>query len=79
MVSRNDTMTVTDDVQHRTTHEADPDAVEVRQPESVDDEGDLFRIRMPVTSTAEARDGEAFDRDKVEGFRDQLQATRIPL
>lgn len=72
-------MTVPDDVQHRTTHEADPDAVEVRQPESVDDEGDLFRIRMPVTSTAEARDGEAFGRDKVEGFRDQLQATRIPL
>jgi len=58
-----------DDPQYRTRHEADPDHVEVRE-----EDGDgLFRIRMPVTSTAEARDGVAFDRDRLEGWTRQIE------
>lgn len=63
-------MTEHDEVQHRQTFEARPGDAEVRQPEG--DDG-LFRVRLPVTSTAEARDGVAFDREKVEGFRDQIE------
>jgi hypothetical protein len=62
-------MTDHDDVQHRQTFEARPGDAEVRQPEGEDG---LFRVRLPVTSTAEARDGVAFDRDRVEGFREQI-------
>ncbi len=58
------------DVQHRNYFEAAGDAVSVREGES-DGDG-LFRIRMPVSSTAEARDGEAFTRERLEGFREQI-------
>jgi hypothetical protein len=51
---------------------ADGDAVEVREPEGADDGDGLFRIRMPVSSTQEARDGEAFTREKIDGFREQI-------
>ena len=59
-------------------HDADPDHVEVRDPEPGDADG-LFRIRMPVTSTGEARDGDAFSEERVRGFRDQLREGRTPL
>lgn len=63
-------MTDHEDVQHRQTFEARPGDAEVRQPEGEDG---LFRVRLPVTSTAEARDGKAFDGSKVEGFREQIE------
>jgi hypothetical protein len=59
----------------RTRFEAQPGAIEVRQEE--DDPEGLFRIRMPVSSTAEARDGKAFDRDRLEGYRQQIEAGDI--
>lgn len=65
--------------QQRRTHQPDPDSVEVRDVSDASDDDGVFRIRMPVTSTAEARDGVAFDRDKVEGFRDQISQSRIPV
>jgi hypothetical protein len=69
------TMTTHDDPAQRRHFEADSDAVTVREGE---DDGDgLFRIRMPVSSTTEARDGEAFSRDRLRGFRDQIDAGDI--
>jgi hypothetical protein len=62
--------------QHR-TYRPDPDAVSVRAPEA--DEDATFVVRMPVTSTGEARDGEAFTRDRVEGFRDQIRGGTVPV
>jgi len=56
----------------RNTHNAEPGEVSVRD---VDADGDgLFRVRMPVSSTTEARDGEAFTRDRLRGFREQIAA-----
>jgi hypothetical protein len=73
-------MSTHDEPTHRRTHEADPDAVSVRDDADVETDAEgLFRIRMPVTSTGEARDGEAFTRDRVEGFRDQIAESRVPL
>jgi hypothetical protein len=66
-----------DDVEHRTRHEIDPERVEVHDAAEAVDESGMFRIRMPVTSTGEARDGEAFTRDRLRGFRDQLAAGDI--
>jgi len=61
--------------QYRARHDADPDRVEVREGE---DDGDgLFRVRMPVSSTTEARDGDAFTRERLSGFRDQIEAGDI--
>jgi hypothetical protein len=57
--------------QHRSRHDADPDRVEVRAGEDGDG---LFRVRMPVSSTTEARDGDTFTRDRLAGFRDQIEA-----
>jgi hypothetical protein len=65
-------MTDHDDVEHRSQFQASGDAIEVRQPEGEADGDGRFRIRMPVSSTAEARDGEAFGRDRLRGFADQI-------
>ena len=59
-----------DTEEHRSHFQASGDAISVREGEG-DGDG-LFRVRMPVSSTAEARDGEAFTRDRIEGFRDQI-------
>jgi hypothetical protein len=74
-----DTMTPHESAEHRQVHEADPDAVEVRQPDVDDGSANLFRIRMPITSTGEARDGEAFSDDRLRAFQAQLQSERVPL
>ena len=58
--------------QHRSTFQAGGDSIAVREGEG-DGDG-LFRIRMPVSSTTEARDGEAFDRARLAGFREQIAA-----
>ena len=58
----------------RRTYSADPGRVEVREPIDADDSDGLFRIRMPVSSTREARDGEAFSRDRLEGWVRQIEA-----
>jgi len=62
-----------DDTEYR-RFEAPAEAVELRQPEDADDGDGLYRIRMPVSSTAEARDGDAFTRDRLRGFADQIAA-----
>ena len=73
-------MSTHDEPTHRRTHDAAPEAVSVRDPDPEGDDAEgLFRIRMPVTSTGEARDGEAFTRERIEGFRDQIAAGRVPL
>ncbi len=50
-------------------YSAAPENIEVRDPDGV--EG-VFRVRLPLSSTTEARDGDAFSRKKLEGFRDQI-------
>lgn len=74
---RHDTMTPHDDVQHRRAHTPDPAHVRVRDDDDSDD--GMFRIRMPLSSTAEARDGEAFTRDRLEGWQAQIEAEPLPL
>lgn len=68
-------MTDTDQtVEHRRTWTADPEAVRV------EDAGEgLFSIRMPLASTAEARDGRALERERIEGWREQIAAEPLPL
>lgn len=66
-------MSTHDDPAQRAHFKASSDAIEVRDE---DDDG-LIRIRMPVSSTAEARDGEAFTRERVAGFRDQIESGDI--
>jgi len=61
----------------RRTYSADPDRVAVREPTDEDDADGLFRIRMPVSSTAEARDGDAFSRDRLEGWVRQIDAGTV--
>jgi len=69
--------TTHDSIEHRRVHEADPDAVSLRD---VDAESDgTMRLRMPVSSTGEARDGDAFSDDRLRGFAEQLREKRIPL
>ncbi|WP_256394109.1 hypothetical protein [Natronoarchaeum rubrum] len=64
-------MTDHDDVAQRAYHSPDPDRVEVRD---VDDPEDgVMTIRMPISSTAEARDGKAFDRRRLEGWAEQIR------
>lgn len=58
----------------RRTYSADPGRIEVRDPADADDGDGLFRIRMPVSSTLEARDGEAFSRDRLEGWVRQIES-----
>lgn len=58
----------------RRTYSAEPARVEVREPTDGDDSDGLFRIRMPVSSTMEARDGKAFSRDRLEGWTRQIEA-----
>jgi len=64
-------MTEHDDVQHRQTFQASGDAVSVRDVDRDDIDG-MFAIRMPVSSTAEARDGKAFSRDRLDAFARQI-------
>jgi len=62
-------------VQHRRTWTHDPERVRV---EDVEGEG-LWKVRMPLASTAEARDGRALERDVIEGWREQIEAEPLPL
>lgn len=69
-------MTNHDDVAQRAYHSPDPDRIEVRD---VDDPEDgLMTIRMPISSTAEARDGDAFGRDRLEGWAEQIRDGSVP-
>lgn len=58
----------------RRTYSADPSRVEVRDATDEDDGDGLFRIQMPISSTMEARDGEAFTRDRLEGWVRQIES-----
>jgi|APHM01.1.fsa_nt_gi hypothetical protein len=65
---------------HHRQHSPDPADVRVRDVDIEDDAGrDLFAVRMPVTSTAEARDGDAFDRERVAGFAEQIREKTVPV
>jgi len=61
-------------VEHRRRHTAEPGDVRVD-----DDEDGFFRIRMPLASSDEARDGRALERSIIEGWRDQIAAEPLPL
>jgi len=65
------------DVEHRTRHTAAPSATRVEEVAAEGGERELFEIRMPITSTGEARDGDAFSRDRLDGFREQIEAGGI--
>jgi len=67
------------DVQHRAEYTAPSEAVSVREISAEDATGDaaMFAVRMPITSTTEARDGDAFTRARVEGFAKQVAAGDI--
>jgi len=69
--------TTHDSIEHRRVHEADPDAVSLRDVDA-EPEGTM-RLRMPVSSTGEARDGDAFSDERLRGFAEQLREKRIPL
>ena len=68
-----DTQTQTEIERTRTWH-ADPERVRVE-----DAEDGLFAIRMPLASTAEARDGRALGGDIIEGWRQQIEDEPLPL
>lgn len=68
-----DTQTDTQIERTRTWH-ADPERVRVE-----DAEDGLFAIRMPLASTAEARDGRALGGDIIEGWRQQIEDEPLPL
>lgn len=63
----------------RSYHNPAPERVTVRDVSDSDDDDGRFAVRMPVTSTAEARDGEAFSRERVEGFAEQIRERTIPV
>lgn len=69
------------DVQYRRKHEASGDAVEVREevPTDAGTGEEWYAIRMPISSTAEARDGEAFTRDRLTGWVRQINEGTIPV
>jgi hypothetical protein len=59
-----------------TRHDPAPDAVAVRD---IEDDGRLYRLTAPISSTATARDGQAFSRDRLATFRDQINAESQPV
>jgi hypothetical protein len=59
-----------------TRHDPAPDAVTVRD---IEDGGRLYRLTAPISSTATARDGQAFSRDRLATFRDQINAESQPV
>ena len=61
-------------VEHRRRHTAEPGSVRVD-----DDEDGFFRVRMPLASSDEARDGRALERSIIEGWRDQIATEPLPL
>ncbi|ELY96660.1 peptidase U35 phage prohead HK97, partial [Natrialba taiwanensis DSM 12281] len=63
-------MTDHDDVAQRAYHQPDPDRVVVRDLDESED--GMFAIRMPISSTLEARDGDAFDEERLRGWETQI-------
>lgn len=59
---------------------ADPGDVEVKEPEGDSEEkADRKQIRMPVSSTAQDRDGDQFSEDGLEDLKQQLNDEKIPM
>lgn len=59
-----------------TTYSPDTGTVTVRD---VETDGEFYRVRVPISSTATARDGQAFSRERLEGFREQIQRRQVPV
>jgi len=59
-----------------TRHDPAPDAVAVRD---IEDDGRLYRLTAPISSTVKARDGQSFSRDRLATFRDQINAESQPV
>ncbi|WP_395166348.1 HK97 family phage prohead protease [Natrinema pallidum] len=47
--------------------------------EADDDEDGRKQVRMPVSSTAEDRDGDEFSRDGLEDMKEQIDSGRVPM
>lgn len=61
-----------------TRHDPDPDRIDVR--ETVNEGDDAFlTVRMPVASTETARDQQAFSRDRLAGWRGQIENRQVPV
>lgn len=63
---------------HHTTYDPNADAVDVR--EAVGERDGFFTVSLPVSSNARARDGDAFDVDRLRGFEQQINSDRtVPV
>ena len=74
-----DDMSTHDDVEHRARHTAPGEQIEVREVDTEERDGAWFAIRMPISSTIEARDGKAFTRDRLEGWERQIDQGTVPV
>lgn len=62
----------------QTTYDPDADAIDIR--DAVGERGGFFAVSLPVSSDSRARDGEAFDTDRLRGFAEQINSDRtIPV
>jgi hypothetical protein len=63
-----------DETEHRTRHRAAGDQIHVREAEEVEDDEDVFEIRMPIASTGDVRnDGDdPLTRAELEGMARQI-------
>jgi hypothetical protein len=53
------------------------ESIDTRQ---LDDSRDgMFAVRLPISSTATARDGEAFSRDRLRAFQQQIRERTVPV
>jgi hypothetical protein len=76
----NDTTQAATTTRHtnHTRHDPDPDRIDVR--ETVNEGSDAFlTVRMPVASTETARDNQAFSRERLAGWRSQIEDRQVSL
>lgn len=70
-------MTDPDEPEHRAYHHPEPDRITIRDVDSPED--GLMTVRMPISSTTEARDGEAFDAERLRGWATQINEGNVPV
>jgi hypothetical protein len=59
-----------------TTYSPDASALTVRD---VEQDGEFYRVTTVISSTAQARDGEAFSRERLRGFAEQIRQRRVSV
>jgi hypothetical protein len=60
-------------------HEPSPGDVSVRSDGDAAGGDEMYSIRLPISSTAVARDGDAFSADRLRGFADQIEGRTVPV